>query len=153
MLLTVSLWLAGGAALGVVAWLAAPESFPAGELSCVIAGVGGAFVGGELFVVLGGPVHTHPDVLTLLGALAGALLCLDLVMQAAAGRVPIAADTRLAGVWLVLVLWSPVVFAAAIGAALARANDSPLLGAAVTAGVVVFVVCWHQYLRPLVRDR
>lgn len=151
--LTVSLWLTSGAAIGVFAWLAAPRSFPAGELSCVIAGVGGAFVGGELFVVLGGAAHYDPDVLTLLGAIGGALLCLDLVMQAAAARVRVAADTRLAGVWLVLVLWSPVVFAVAIGAALARANDSPLLGVAVTAGVVAFVVCWHQVWRPLVRGQ
>lgn len=52
MALTVALWLAGGIGLVVIAWLAAPASFPAGEASCIIAGVGGAFVGGELFVVL-----------------------------------------------------------------------------------------------------
>lgn len=152
MLLTVSLWLATGATLGVVAWLAAPTSFPAGALSCVIAGVGGAFVGGELFVLLGGPVQYDPDVLTLLGSIAGGLLCLDLVVQAAAARVPIAGK-RLTGVWLLLVLWSPIIFALAIGAALARANDSPLLGVAAAATVVGFVVCWHQYFRPHMRGQ
>ncbi len=150
--LTVALWLTSGTALVVIAWLAAPLSFPAGEASCIIAGVGGAFVGGELFVVLGGPVHSHPDVLTMLGSIAGGLLCLDLVMQAAAARAPIA-ENRLSATWLALVLWSPIIFAVAIGTALARANDSPLLGVAATAAVVGFVVCWHQYLRPHIRDR
>ena len=153
MALTVALWLASGAVLVVLAWLAAPTSFPAGEGSCVIAGVGGAFVGGELFVVLGGPVHTEPDALTLLGSVAGALLCLDLVMQAAGARSPIAHTPRWSGAWLSLLLWSPVIFAAAIGAALARAHGSPLLGLAATVTVVLFVVFWHQHYRPRVRSR
>jgi hypothetical protein len=152
MALTVALWLTSGGALVVIAWLAAPTSFPAGEASCVIAGVGGAFVGGELFVVLGGPVHAHPDVLTLVGSIAGGLLCLDLAMQAAAPKTPIV-ESRLSGVWLSLVLWSPILFAVAIGAALARANDSPLLGLAASVTVVGFVVCWHQYFRPHVRGQ
>ena len=152
MALTVALWLASGTGLVVLAWLAAPTSFPAGEGSCVIAGVGGAFVGGELFVVLGGPVHTHPDVLTMLGAIAGSLLCLDLVMQAAGPRSAIG-QTPLTRAWLSLMVWSPVIFAAAIGVALARANGSPLLGVAVTIVVVVLVVSWHQYHRLGVRSR
>ena len=96
MALTVALWLASGFGLAIIAWLAAPTSFPAGEASCVIAGVGGAFVGGELFVVLSGPVHDHPAILTLLGSIAGGLLCLDLVTHAASpartrpGHAPVA---------------------------------------------------------------
>ena len=150
MALTVVLWLAGGIGLVVFAWLAAPASFPAGKASCVIAGVGGAFVGGELFVVLGGPVHDHPDLLTLLGAIAGGLLCLDLVTQAGSPEAP-SPDSRLSSTWLAFVLWSPVIFAGAIGAALARANDSPLLGLAASVTVVLFVVLWHQCYRPHAR--
>ena len=48
MAVTVALWLAAGAAIVVLAWMATPDSFPQGALSCLIAGVGGAFVGGEL---------------------------------------------------------------------------------------------------------
>ena len=151
MALTVALWLVNGAALVAIAWLAAHESFPAGEVSCVIAGIGGAFVGGELFVVLGGPVHGDPDIVTLLGSTAGALLCLDLVTRAAAASAPTVA-TRLTAAWLGLVLWSPIIFAAAIGAALARANDSPLLGLATTIVVVGLVMSWHHYLRPHMRS-
>ena len=150
MALTVALWLAGGIGLVIIAWLAAPESFPAGEATCVMAGVGGAFVGGELFVVLGGPVHDHPDLLTLLGAIAGGLLCLDLVAQAGSSQAPIP-HSRLSSVWLALLLWSPVIFALAIGAALARANDSPLLGVAASLTVVLFVVFWHRGYRPHAR--
>jgi hypothetical protein len=118
----------------------------------VIAGVGGAFVGGELFVVLSGPVHDHPAVLTLLGSIAGGLLCLDLVTQAASPQAPLP-DTRLSRTWLSLLLWSPVIFAVAIGAALAQANDSPLLGLAAAVTVMLFVGYWHQCYRPHAKSR
>jgi hypothetical protein len=152
MALTVALWLASGIGLAVIAWLAAPSSFPAGKVSCVIAGVGGAFVGGELFVVLSGPVHDHPAILTLLGSIAGGLLCLDLVTQAASPPA-LLPDSALARMWLSLVLWSPVIFAVAIGAALARANDSPMLGLASAVTVVLFVGYWHQRYRPHAKSR
>ena len=152
MALTIALWLASGIGLAIIAGLAAPTSFPAGKASCLIAGVGGAFVGGELFVVLSGPVHDHPDILTLLGSIAGGLLCLDLVTQAAAPQAALP-DTRLSRTWLSLVLWSPVIFAVAIGAALAQANDSPLLGLAAAAAVVLFVGYWHQCYRPHTKSR
>lgn len=102
--------------------------------------------------MLGGPVHNHPDVLTLLGAIAGGLLCLDLVMQAGSPQASIP-DSRLTGTWLALVLWSPVIFAVAIGAALARANDSPLLKLGASVTVVLFVVYWHQRSRPHAKGR
>jgi hypothetical protein len=152
MALTVTLWLASGFGLAVIAWLAAPTSFPAGEASCVIAGVGGAFVGGELFVVLSGPVHDHPAILTLLGSIAGGLLCLDLVTHAAAPEPPLL-HTRLSRTWLSLLLWSPVIFAVAIGAALAQANGTPLVGLAAAVSVVLFVGYWHQCYRPHAKSR
>ncbi len=152
MALTVALWLTSGIALVVIAWLAAPTSFPAGKVSCVIAGVGGAFVGGELFVVLSSPVHDHPAILTLLGSIAGGLLCLDLVTHAASPHGPLA-DTRLSRTWLSLLLWSPVILAVAIGAALAQANGTPLLGLAAAVAVVLFVGYWHQCYRPHAKSR
>jgi hypothetical protein len=152
MALTVALWLASGFGLATIAWLAAPTSFPAGEASCVIAGVGGAFVGGELFVVLSGPVHDHPAVLTLLGSIAGGLLCLDLITHAASPHAPLP-DTRLSRTWLSLLLWSPVIVAVAIGAALAQANSSALIGLAAAVTVALFVGYWHQCCRPHPKSR
>lgn len=141
---TVVLWLVCGATLVVLAWGAAPESFPQGALSCVIAGLAGAFVGGELFVVLGGPTTHEPDVLTLLGAFSGGLLCLEFVSRLPEPGVP-AADTRAGLAWLSLQMWSPALFAAAIGVALGRWSGSPLLGAAVTAAIVLLLLRWYRY--------
>lgn len=141
---TVALWLVCGAMLVALAWAAAPESFPQGALSCVIAGLSGAFVGGELFVVLGGPTIHEPDVLTLLGAFSGGLLCLEFVTRLPEPGVP-AADSRVGLAWLSLQMWSPVLFAAAIGVALGRSSGSPLLGAAVTVAIVLALVRWYQY--------
>ena len=144
MAVTVALWLAAGAAIVVLAWMATPDSFPQGAPSCLIAGVGGAFVGGELFVVLGGPTTHEPDYLTLLGAVSGGLLCLELVSRLPPSGLP-AADRRVGVAWLSLQLWSPVLFAAAIGVALGRASGSPLLGVATTAAVVMLLLRWYQY--------
>ena len=104
----------------------------------------GAFVGGELFVVLGGPTTHKPDYLTLFGAVSGGLLCLELVSRLPPSGLP-AADTRVGVAWLSLQLWSPVLFAAAIGVALGRASGSPLLGVATTAAVVMLLLRWYQY--------
>ena len=62
-------------------------------------------------------------------------------------------DTRLSKTWLSLVLWSPVIFAVAIGAALARAYDLPLLGLAAAVTVVLFVAHWHQCYGPHAKSR
>lgn len=90
--------------LVLLAWLATPESFPRGPLPCLIAWGVGAFVGGELFVVLGGPTTHEPDGLTVLGAISGGPLCLELVSRLP--RLPPvglpAANTRAGLVWLSL---------------------------------------------------
>jgi uncharacterized membrane protein YeaQ/YmgE (transglycosylase-associated protein family) len=143
MTLTVVLWLLSGAALVVLAWRAAPDTFSAGLASCLIAGIGGAFVGGELFVVLGGPVQRQPDLLTLLGSTAGALLCIDLVSRPPS--TPFTGDGRLRVLWLSLQLWSPVMFAVALGVALGRASDSLLLAIITTVAVVIFLAAWHRH--------
>ena len=140
---TVTLWLVCGALLVAFASTAAPESFPQGALSCVIAGIGGAFVGGELFVVLGGPTTHEPDVLTLLGAFSGGLLCLEFVSRLPEPGVP-AADSRVGRAWLSLQMWSPVLFAAAIGVALGRSSGSPLLVAALTIAIVLWLLRWYH---------
>lgn len=150
MAITVSLWVVSGIALALTAWRAAPSSFPAGEVSCVIAGVGGAFVGGELFVVLGGPVHTTPDILSVLGALAGGLVCLDLITQAAAANTALP-QTRAVTLWLAVVLWSPILLAVAVGAAFTRAAESALVGVAATVANLVFIVLWHERYLPRTR--
>jgi len=152
MALTVALWLCNGAALGTLAWRAAPESFPAGKLSCLIAGVGGAFVGGELFAVLGGPATYQPDLGSLLGSTAGCLICLDLAAHAGAVA-SASSETRSADLWSWLESWSPIVFATAVGGALARAHDSLLLGSAAAAAVVAFLVFWHHYRPRITRYR
>lgn len=150
MAITVSLWVVSGIALALTAWRAAPSSFPAGELSCVIAGMGGAFVGGELFVVLGGPVHATPDLLSVLGALAGGLVCLDLITQAAAAQTALP-QTRAVTLWLAMVLWSPILLAVAVGAAFTRAAESALVGVAATAANLLFIVLWHERYLPRTR--
>jgi len=145
MVLTVGLWLASGAAFVALAWHAAADTFPAGLLSCVIAGISGAFGGGELFVVLSGPTAHHgPDLLTLLGSTAGALLFVELVSRPQQSGDRAAADRPLIA-WLSLQLWSPVLFAAALGAALGRASDSPLLAVATTLVIVLFLGGWYRH--------
>ncbi len=144
MVLTVALWLACGAALVALAWRAAPDTFPAGLLSCAIVGVGGAFVGGELFVVLGGTAGHGADLLTLLGAIAGALLCIELVSQPQAFS-PLAGAGRPLMLWQSLQRWSAVVFATALGAALGRAGDSPLLAVATTLAIATFLIAWYRH--------
>jgi uncharacterized membrane protein YeaQ/YmgE (transglycosylase-associated protein family) len=148
MALTVVLWLLSGAVLVALAWHAAADTFPAGIASCAIVGVGGAFVGGELFVVLsGGPARHDTDPLTLLGSTAGALLFIELVSRPhpSSPKAARSAPGRLLMVWLSLQLWSPVLFAAALGAALGRANDSPLLALATTVVTVLFLGGWNRH--------
>jgi len=80
----------------------------------------------------------------LLGAVSGELLCLELVSRLPPSGLP-AADTRVGVAWLSLQLWSPVLFAAAIGVALGRASGSPLLSVATIAAVVMLLLRWYQY--------
>lgn len=94
MRLTVASWFVSGAALVVMSWLAASGWLRTYALSSVIAGVGGAFVvGGELFAVLGGPVHGRAWVPTLIGATACGLLCVG-VTHAATARLTIIHQRR-----------------------------------------------------------
>ena len=146
MALTVVLWLSSGAAFVALAWYAASDTFPAGLLSVVIAGLGGAFAGGELFVVLGGPTSDEPDLLTLLGSTAGGLLCIELVSRSQATSVRAGVGRPLA-LWMSLQLWSPVLFTAALSATLGRATDSPLLAIATTLVLVTFLIRYRHHAR------